>query len=125
MAKNIVLPGNDPSLEVAVPSGALSGEPVLAQGAIPGILETDEGGGVGNVAGRATVAFPLVAELSTTDAVAAENTALYITAARAITTTASGNTLFGRSIHMPNPVTRSGGTKSAGAGTVFVRLVKA
>lgn len=115
----------DNLFEAPVPAGAKSGEPVLALGGVPAVLSTDEGGGVGNVAGRASVDTQGIYALPCADAVAAEGTALYITAARAITTTAAGNTLFGRSIHLPTPVGRSGGTKSAGAGTVNVRLAKA
>lgn len=123
MAKNRKVGGGE-TLEVPVPSGAKSGEPVLALGTIPAVLQTDEGGGVGNVALRATVECGGVWELSCTDAVGAEGTALYITSGRVITTTSASNTLFGRSVHLPNPVTRSGGTKASGAGTVFVKLAK-
>ncbi len=123
MAKNM-RQQYDGADEYAVPAGAKSGEPAIGNGQ-PVVLLTDEGGGVGNVAGRATCAFGGVWDLPCADVVAAEDTALYLTADRAVTTTAAGNTLFGRSVSLPNPVARSGGTKAAGAGTITVRLVRA
>jgi len=123
MAKNMRIK-YEATLECAVAAGVKSGDPVIANGQ-PGVALTDEGGGVGNVAGRASVAFGGVWDLPCADVVAAEDTALYLTADRAVTTTAAGNTLFGRSVSLPNPVARSGGTKAAGAGTITVRLVRA
>lgn len=105
-------------ISVPAENGALSGSPILALGAIPGVLATDEGEG-GNIEGRASVWTKGVFTLPCADAVAAEGTLLYITSAEVITTTASGNTAFGRSIHSAEG---TGGTKSAGAGTVHVRL---
>lgn len=103
-----------------VPQDTASGAPVLALGAIPAVTATKEGEG-GNLDGRATVWTEGVFALSTTDAVAAEGTAIYITGAGVLTTTLTGNTLFGRTVHNAEG---TGGTKSAGAGTVNVRLAK-
>lgn len=125
MAKNRVLGTPGELIEAPVPTGTLSGEPVLLWGAVPAIAQTNEGGGVGNVAGRASCEAGGVWSVSTTDAVAAEGTPLYIVVAtRAITTTVGSNVLFGWSVHVPSPVTRSGGTKASGAGTVNVRLAR-
>lgn len=107
-------------LSAPVSAGLASGSPVLAFGAIPAVTATKEGEG-GNIAGRATVWTVGVFALSTTDAVAAEGTAIYITGAGALTTTATANTMFGRTVHNAEG---TGGTKSAGAGTVNVRLAK-
>lgn len=114
----------DHVFEAPVPAGAKSGEPVLALGVIPAVLQTDEGSGVGNVAGRASVDTTGIHAFSVADAVATEGTAVYITPARALTTVAAGNTLYGWTIHLPSPEGRSGGTKAAGAGTVNIRLAK-
>lgn len=125
MAKNRVLGTPGDLIEAPVPAGTLSGEPVLLWGAVPAVAQTNEGGGVGNIAGRASCEAGGVWSLPTTDAVAAEGTAIYIVAAtRALTTTSAGNVLFGWSVHVPSPVTRAGGTKSAGAGNVNIRLAK-
>ena len=119
MATNEIFREAD-NFSAAVPAGTLSGAPVLVLGAIPAICQTKEGEG-GNIAGRATVTSKGVHSVSTTDAVSAEGTKLYITSANAITTTATANTLFGYSVHKPDG---TGGTKSAGAGTVYCRLAK-
>ncbi|MFC0623226.1 DUF2190 family protein [Kribbella deserti] len=109
MAKNEVFPyRHTRSLPVA--DGTVSGTPVKV-GAFVGVTLTDRGAG-GNAAGEATVALSGAYTVSTTDAVASVGLAVYITGAGAITTTASGNTLFGHSL----------GTKSAGAGTVAVEI---
>lgn len=115
----------DSLFECAVPTGAKSGEPVLALGAIPAVLQTDEGKGVGNVAGRASVDTQGIFSFECAEAVAAEGTLVYLkTSDRTITVTAAGATAFGRSIHLPSPEGRAGGTKSSGAGTINVRLSK-
>jgi hypothetical protein len=114
-----------------VPTGTKAGDPVLALAAsTPAVAATDEGKG-GNIAGRASVQSVGIYDLWTTDAVAAEGTAIYITgdgtAAGTLTTTASGNTLFGRTIAAPDgsgATKASGGTKADGP-FVHVRLVKA
>ncbi|NUR90846.1 MAG: DUF2190 family protein [Nonomuraea sp.] len=107
-------------ISAPVPAGTLSGAPVLLFGDTPGVCATKEGEG-GNIAGRATVWTEGVFDVSTTDAVATEGTKIYITAANALTVTATGNTLFGRTLHDADG---AGGTKGAGAGTVHVRLAK-
>lgn len=104
----------------AVPTGTLSGAPVLVLGDVPAVCSTKEAEG-GNQAGRASVQTRGVFPLSTTDAVAAEGTKVYLTPAFVLTTTATANTLFGRTVHSAEG---TGGTKSAGAGTVNVRLAK-
>lgn len=130
MAKNRVLGTPGELIEAPVPAGTKSGEPVLLWGAVPAIAQTNEpsadgGGGVGNVAGRASCEAGGVWSLPCADAVNTEGTALYIVAAdRTITTTAAGNVLFGWSVHVPSPVSRSGGTKAAGAGNINVRLAR-
>lgn len=104
----------------AVPTGTLSGAPVIVLGDVPAVTATKEGEG-GNIAGRASVQTCGVFPLSTTDAVAAEGTVVYLTPAGVLTTTSTGNTQFGRTAHSPEGM---GGTKSAGAGPVNVRLRK-
>lgn len=106
-------------ISVPVASGLASGSPVLALGAIPAVTSTKEGEG-GNTALRASVKTGGVHALATTDAVAAEGTAIYITGAGALTITATGNTLYGWTLHIDG----TGGTKSAGAGTVNIRLAR-
>jgi hypothetical protein len=108
------------NFSAAVPTGTLSGAPVLVLGVIPAVCQTKEGEG-GNIAGRASVTTVGVHDLATTDAVAAEGTKLYITSGGVITTTATANTLFGYSVHSAEG---TGGTKASGAGTVHVRLAK-
>lgn len=104
----------------AVPSGTASGAPVLVLGDVPAVTSTKEGEG-GNAAGRASVQTKGVFPLAITDAVSTEGTKVYLTSGGALTTTSSGNTLFGRTVHSPEGI---GGTKSSGAGTVNVRLAK-
>ena len=118
MARNERIPDPD-FLSLPVPASTASGAPVLSLG-IPGVCMTKEGEG-GNIAGRASVQTRGVHTLSTTDAVAAEGTLIYITPANVLTTTSAGNTLFGRSVHAADG---TGGTKGAGAGTVHIRLAK-
>ena len=113
----------DTRFEAPVPTGTKSGDPVLVFTHIPAVAQTDEGAGVGNVAGRASVDTEGIHAFEVEDAVAAEGTALYLDSGT-LTTTGTGDP-FGWSIHMPSPVGRAGGTKAAGAGTVNVRLRKA
>lgn len=123
MAKNRVT-AIDSRFEAAVPTGTKSGWPVIVLGDVPAVAQTDEGGGVGNVPGRASVDTEGIHAFPCADAVAAEGTAVYVGAAGAVTTTGAGD-IFGHTIHMPSPVGRGGGTKAAGEGTVNVRLRKA
>lgn len=106
-------------LSLPVPAGTLSSAPVLVFG-IPGVTATKEGEG-GNIAGRATVWTEGVFDVAVPDAVTAEGTLVFITAANALTTTATGNTLFGRTVADADG---NGATKAAGAGIVHVRLAK-
>lgn len=107
-------------ISAPVPQDTASGAPVLIFGDTPGVTATKEGEG-GNIDGRASVWLEGVFTVSTTDAVAAEGTKIYITSGGVLTTTATSNTLFGRTVHSAEG---TGGTKSAGAGTVHVRLAK-
>lgn len=114
-----------------VPTGTKSGDPVLVLGgSVPAVAATDEGAG-GNIAGRASVQSIGIYDVWTTDAVAAEGTAIYITgdgtAAGALTTTVGTNKLFGRTIAAPDG---SGATKASGGSAeagpfIHVRLAKA
>lgn len=106
-------------ITLPVPSGLASGSPVKS-GPFIGVTATKEGEG-GNIALRATVWRKGEFDVPTTDAVATELTPIYITSGNVLTTTASGNTLFGYSHHDADG---AGGTKSAGAGTVHVILAK-
>lgn len=97
-----------------VPSGTVSGQPLLL-GIRPAVAITDRGdatrtfslgglsvsgtpsGGVGLEPNEASVAFDGTWEFPVTGATTAtaQDSAVYITGAGALTTTASGNTLFG------------------------------
>lgn len=107
----------DSFISLPVPEGVKSGDPVVV-GDLVGIAITDEGGGVGNMPGWASVALeggarvPVAA--GTTYAV---GDTVYITADRAITKTASGNKRFGKVTHEPKTV-------AAGAGSVIVKIVQ-
>lgn len=106
-------------ISLPVPADTPSGAPVLSAGFI-GVTATAEGEG-GNKAGRATVWREGEYDLAVADAVAAEGTLIYITAGNVLTTTATSNTLFGRT-HAD--ADGAGATKSAGAGTVHIILAK-
>lgn len=112
MAKNEVYKIGDATAQV-VPSGTLSGAPVLGNGVIPGVALTDEGKG-GNVAGEASVRDTGVWRFEVPEAVANKGVKVYIKADGTLTTVATGNTLFGY----------AWGTKSAGAGTVAVKIAQ-
>lgn len=119
------------SLSLPVPAGTLSGSPVR-KGALNAVAITDEGsvtktfdlgagtnvtvntGGVGNAAGYASLKFDGAFNLSVTGAVATEGALVYITGANALTTTSTGNKVFGYALR----------TKGAGAGTIPVLLVQ-
>lgn len=106
MAKNRRLP-KALHIDLAVPSGVKSGEPV-AVGAFRGLAITDRGAD-----GRATVWLDGSAEFTVTGAVTSEGLPIYITSARALNTTATDNKLFGYSL----------GTKAAAAGPLEVALL--
>jgi len=93
---------NADSITLPVPSGTVAGDPI-AVGALVGICETSR-----DAAGNATVRRKGGHLVTTSDAVASVGLALYVTSSRTITTTASGNTLWGYSL----------ATKGAGAGSL-------
>lgn len=109
MAKNTVFEDGD-YLSLPVPSGVLTGEPVRV-GGLNGVAQTDRGEG-GNDAGNASVMLKGVHDLTVTDAIAAVGDPVYITAARALTNVATGNSLFGHALE----------TKAAAAGVIRVRI---
>lgn len=129
MSKNCVFPGDSPALSLPVPAGTRSGTAVIV-GGIVGVAETDrtelvsgvQYGAPGNPDGYASVAPDGTYSLPTTDAVAAAGTAIYITSGGVLTTTASGNTLFGHTVPVINRGVASGATKSSGAGNVNVAI---
>lgn len=129
MAKNRVTM-IDHVFEAPVPDGTRSGDPVMVFDTIPAVAQTNEGGGVGNIKGRASVDTQGIHAFPCTDAVDTEGTAVYVADSRGddghlgVTTTANGD-VYGYTIHLPNPEGRSGGTKTAGDGTINVRLAKA
>lgn len=92
MATNEVFKLGDATSQV-VPSGTASGAPVLGNGTVPGVALTAEGEG-GNVSGEASVRNTGVWEFEIDGAVT-RGAKVYITSAGALSTTASGNTLFG------------------------------
>ena len=94
MAKNR---GKAHGLHIAlpVPEGTKSGEPVLVNGYLPGVALTDRGDG-GNIETEATVWRDGTWILDVDGAVTDKGTRVFIVpATRALTTTATGNTLFG------------------------------
>lgn len=134
MSKNCVFAGPSPAISLPVPAGTRSGDPVKVGGLI-GVAEGDRAGDVvsgktlgtvGSPAGHAPVAPDGTYALPVADAVSADGTAIYITGSGpfTLTTTASGNTLFGHTVPVVQRGVASGGTKGAGAGTVNVRLVR-
>lgn len=106
MAKNMRLP-EALHIELPVPSGVVAGEPVQV-GAWRGVAQTDR-----DADGNATVWINGSAELTVDGAVATQGLPIYITSARALNTTATGNALFGYSL----------GTKAAAAGPLEVGLL--
>lgn len=110
MAKNEVYKYGD-WLSLPVPAATASGDPRLV-GHLAGVAQTDEGDG-GNAAGFASMALTGVFDLSVTGAIADVGLAVYITSAHALTTTATGNHLFGHAL----------ATKAAGAAVIPVRLI--
>ena len=101
MARNEVFKLNQ-YISIPVPDGVKSGEPVRV-GVINAVATTDEGGGVGNKKGYASVDLSgghlfVLADAEVGDPV-------YITSARALTKTASGNKLFGAVTHLHPRIT--------------------
>lgn len=93
MAKNMIFPAQR-TRSLPVTANTKSGSPVVV-GSLVGVALTDEGAG-GNVDGYATVALDGATSqaVGTTTAVTI-GAPVYITAAYALTPSASGNTLFG------------------------------
>lgn len=113
--KNEVFYPNDPAdkLSLPVPADTASGKPVVV-GSIIGVTATAEGQG-GNVDGNASVWTEGVYKLSVSTAVASVGLALYKAAGSDdLTTTASGNTLFGYALE----------TKGTGTSRIRVKLAK-
>jgi hypothetical protein len=133
MSKNLVFAGERPAISLPVPAGTRTGDPVKVGGFI-GVAETDrtevvsgkQYGGVGNPDGYASVAIDGCYALATTDAVSAAATPIYITGSGpfTLTTTSSGNTLFGHTRPVIDKGVATGATKASGAGTVNVELVR-
>jgi predicted RecA/RadA family phage recombinase len=98
-------------ISLPVPADLASGAPVLV-GHLAGVAQTKEGEG-GNADGFASIALTGAFNLSVTGAIASVGLPVYITAAHALTTTATANHLFGHAL----------ATKGAGAGVIPVRLV--
>jgi predicted RecA/RadA family phage recombinase len=118
MKNKIYRPGND--LSLPVPSGTKSGEPVKVGGFV-GVASTNRGEG-GNIATHASVDISGdVFELPVDGAIASVGTAIYITSARALSVSASGNDLFGYSACLADG---SLATKSTGVGPAAVKPLK-
>lgn len=109
MARNEIFRDGD-HLSLPVTADTPSGSPVIV-GSFVGVTQTAEGEG-GNADGFATVWRKGVHEFTVSGAVASYGLPIYITSAYALTTTASGNTLFGYSV----------GTKGSGAGLLNVAI---
>lgn len=109
---------SDSFISLPVPEGIKSGDPVVV-GDLVGVAITDEGGGVGNFPGFASVALEGGARLN----VAAGTTyavgdTVYIAADGTISKTSTGgNKRFGKVTHEPKTV-------AAGAGSVIVKIVQ-
>lgn len=119
------------NIALPAPSGLLSGQPVRI-GAINAVAVTDRGdatttislgggvsitqptGGVSLAPTEASVKLDGAYNLTVTGAVAAAGDLVYITGANTLTTTASGNKVFGYALR----------TKGAGAGIIPVLLVQ-
>lgn len=113
MATNEVFKIGDATAQV-VPAGTKSGAPVLGNGVLPGVALTAIGEG-GNIPTEASVRNTGVWNFEVPEAVATKGLKVYMKADNSgLTTTATSNTLFGY----------AWGTKSAGAGTVRVRIAQ-
>lgn len=108
MATNEVFRDAD-HLTLPVPSGVKASEPVLV-GQLPGVAITDRD----DTTGTATVWLKGAYRLNVTGAVTNVGDPVYITAARALNVTASGNTLFGHALE----------TKAAAAAEITVRVAR-
>jgi predicted RecA/RadA family phage recombinase len=109
MATNEVFREAD-HLTLPVPSGVKSGDAVLV-GSLPGVAQTTRD----DVAGTATVWLDGAFRLTVTGAVANVGDPVYIVSAdRSLTTTATGNTVFGYALE----------TKTATAAPIIVRIAE-
>jgi predicted RecA/RadA family phage recombinase len=105
-------------IALPVPAGLAAGSPVKV-GALVGVTETAEGAGE-NIAGYATVWLEGAHLFTVSGAIAGPGTAIYVDSSNNLTTTASGNTLFGWSIPKADG---SYATKAAGSGVALVKIV--
>jgi len=108
-------------LALPVPAGTKAGDPVKI-GSLIGVCATDEGAG-GNIAGYASVELGDHAyTLDVDGAVSGPGTPVYIVAAdNSLTTTATGNTLFGHTV----PKADGGmAAKATGVGPIIVKLAQ-
>ena len=112
MATNEVFRDAD-QLSLTVPADTPSGAPLRLGGQLNVVTETAEGEG-GNDAGKATCWTKGAHTFSVTGSVTTELQPIYITSGNALTTTASGNTLFGLALSLKS---------AAGAGSVRVKIV--
>lgn len=113
--RNEVFYPNDPSDKLSLPvaSGVVSGDPV-AVGALVGVAATSRGDG-GNPSTHATVWTAGVYDLTVSTAVATVGAALYLpSGGKKLTTTDTGNTLFGYALE----------TKGSGDGVIRVKVAK-
>ena len=114
--KNVAFrPGNE--LSLPVPSGTKSGEPVKI-GDICGVAANDRGTG-GNIPTHASVDISgLVYEINVDGAITGVGQKIYITSARALSTSATNNELWGTSVCAADG---SFATKSTGVGKALVK----
>jgi predicted RecA/RadA family phage recombinase len=108
MATNEVFREAD-HLTLPVPTGVKSGEAVQV-GSLMGVAQTDRD----DVAGTATVWLDGAFRLTVTGAVSNVGDPVYIDSNRALTTTATGNTIFGYALE----------TKTATAAPLVVRIAE-
>ena len=104
-------------VSLPVPAGTVSGDPVRV-GILNGVAQTDRASatnwGGGNAVGEATVWLDGSHHLEVAGAVSAIGTAVYITSDGSLTTTATGNSLFGAAL-----------ATQAGDGTIPVKIIQA
>lgn len=111
MATNIKFKVDD-YVSLPVRDGVKSGDPVVV-GSLVGVAITDEGGGVGNQEGYASVALAGGAQINLPNGVTFNvGDRVYVTATGTPTATASGNTLLGKVTH------------TNGTGRVIVKIVQ-
>jgi hypothetical protein len=127
--KNQVWANQQPARSLPVPAGTKSGDPVKV-GDLVGVAATDRAdsttkplptGGVGHANGYAAVNVDGGYLLDVDGAIGGPGTPIYLTGAGpfTLTTTASGNTLFGQSVPGPDNTYLS---KAAGVGEAVVQV---